>query len=221
MRRAVHVPPSSGLRSLLVIAATIGALLLGVSGAGAEAPADARSAEQRIVERARLEVTRRVAYDPAWVQLGYPNGDPPENRGVCTDVVVRAYRAAGVDFQARVHDDVRRRPDAYATIKRADPSIDHRRVGPLLTYLRGHARAAPLRFDDPSAWRPGDIVVWALRSCPTCSPDHVGIVSDRRGPRGLPMVIHNIGPIPTEEDRLDAWTVLGHFRWQDLGKDAR
>ena len=72
----------------------------------------------------------------------------------------------------------------------------------------------PAATDDAevASWEPGDVVVWGFRPCPACTPDHVGIVSDRKGPRGMPLVIHNIGPMPSEDDRLDAFTILGHFR---------
>jgi uncharacterized protein len=84
----------------------------------------------------------------------------------------------------------------------------------MLVYLRAHATSLPTTFDDTAlaTWQPGDVVVWAFRPCPSCNPDHVGIVSDRLGPRGMPLVLHNIGPVPSEDDRLDTWTVLGHFR---------
>lgn len=164
------------------------------------------------MRRARLEVDRKVTYDPAYVSIAYPNGDVAAERGVCTDVVIRSLRSVGIDLQARIHEDIQRRPDAYTTVKRADANIDHRRVTPMLAYLRAHATALTKGFDDPAAWKPGDVVVWSFRPCPSCNPDHVGIVSDRKGPRGLPLVIHNIGPVPSEEDQLDAWTILGHFR---------
>ena len=167
-----------------------------------------------IVARARLEVSRSVTYDSSYLSLAYPNGDPSPDRGVCTDVVVRSLRATNIDLQQLVHEDILRRPAAYATVKRADRNIDHRRVSPMLVYLRAHATSLPTAFDDASlaTWQPGDVVVWAFRACPACNPDHVGIVSDARGPRGLPLVLHNIGPVPSEDDRLDAFTVLGHFR---------
>lgn len=168
-----------------------------------------------IVARARLEVARAVTYDPAWVAIGYPGGDPPPDRGVCTDVVIRSFRAAGVDLQKAIHEDIVARRAAYKkTVQRPDRNIDHRRVGPMLTYLRAHAISLPTTFDEAavSTWLPGDIVVWAFKPCPSCTPNHVGIVSDRKGPRGLPLVLHNLGPTPSEDDQLDAWTVLGHFR---------
>jgi len=170
------------------------------------------------VARARGEVDRQVVYDPAYVRLSfragadtghvvYPGGDLDASRGVCTDVVVRALRAVGVDLQERVHADIVAHPAAYPRVTAPDTNIDHRRVGPLLVYLRRHA-VAPA----PTDWQPGDIVVYAFNPCPRCTPDHVGIVSDRRGPRGKLLVIHNMGPRPSEDDVIDEWTQLGHFR---------
>jgi uncharacterized protein YijF (DUF1287 family) len=167
-----------------------------------------------IVARARVEVDRGVTYDSSWFQLGYPNGDPAPDKGVCTDVVIRALRTSSLDLQQLVHEDILRRPAAYPTVTTPDRNIDHRRVSPMLVYLRAHATALPRTFDEPAlaSWQPGDVVVWAFHACPSCNPDHVGIVSDRMGPRGIPLVIHNMGPTPSEDDRLDAFTVLGHFR---------
>jgi uncharacterized protein YijF (DUF1287 family) len=162
-----------------------------------------------VVARAREEVTRGVSYDPAWYPMRYPGGDVDSSLGVCTDVVVRGYRAAGVDLQKLVHEDVLRAGAAYVPwVKTPDASIDHRRVGPLLTYLRRHARALPVDGD----YAAGDIVVISFNACPSCSPQHVGVVSDKLGPRKLPLLIHNMGPTPREDDTLDAWTHLGHFR---------
>ncbi|WP_437303083.1 DUF1287 domain-containing protein [Sorangium sp. So ce388] len=176
-----------------------------------------------IVARARLEVARAVTYDPAWVAIGYPGGDPAPDRGVCTDVVIRAVRAAGVDLQRTIHEDILARPAVYTTVKRPDRSIDHRRVTPMLTYLRAHATSLPTTFDGAAVgtWEAGDIVVWSFAPCPSCTPDHVGIVSDHKGPRGIPLVLHNIGPRPSEDDHLDAWTVLGHFRLRGASAPER
>jgi uncharacterized protein YijF (DUF1287 family) len=194
---------------------TFVALAATETAAWAEGPAPPAPRSSPVVARARLEVARAVTYDPAWAAIPYPNGDPAPDRGVCTDVVIRSLRAAGIDLQQRIHEDILRRPAAYTTVTRPDRNIDHRRVTPMLTYLRAHAASLPKTFEDASSWRPGDVVVWAFRPCPACSPDHVGIVSDRVGPRGLPLVLHNLGPAPTEDDRLDAWTILGHFRTAD------
>ncbi|MCL2726356.1 MAG: DUF1287 domain-containing protein [Polyangiaceae bacterium] len=198
---------------ILVVFAIVLALVTAVPSASADRPAaSSESRAASVVLRARLEVERKVTYDPAYVVLAYPNGDVAVDRGVCTDVVIRAYRTVGIDLQARIHQDILRRPSAYTTVKRADANIDHRRVAPMLAYMRAHATAITSTFEDRSAWQPGDVVVWSFRPCPSCSPNHVGVVSDKTGPRGLPLVIHNIGPVPSEDDTLDAWTVLGHFR---------
>jgi uncharacterized protein len=184
------------------------------------AAAQGQGAERRgaIVSRARLEVARGVSYDPAYFRLTfrdeadtgrsvYPGGDLDPSRGVCTDVVVRGMRAVGVDLQERVHKDILAHPGTYTTVTAPDANIDHRRVGPLLTYLKGHARA--VADADVQA---GDIVVFAFHACPACTPDHIGIVSDQTGSRGRPLVIHNVGPKPSEDDVLDSWTRLGVFR---------
>lgn len=174
---------------------------------------DAPASANPIVERARLEVTRGVTYDSAWVAIPYPGGDPPAAQGVCTDVVVRSLRTVGVDLQKLIHEDIVARRTAYKSVAKVDRNIDHRRVTPMLTYMKAHATSLPTSTADPKVWQPGDVIVWALKGCPgPCTPDHVGVVSDRIGPRGLPLVLHNIGPAPSEVDALDAWSILGHFR---------
>jgi uncharacterized protein YijF (DUF1287 family) len=207
-------------RGCLVVLAFVG--LLGIDSAAADEP----TRESRIVARAREEIARHVVYDAAYFRLSfhegkdtgrtvYPGGDLDPNRGVCTDVVIRALREVGVDLQEKVHQDILAHRSAYPQVHDPDANIDHRRVGPLLIFLRAHAEniAVPkdgvLRQGD---FRPGDVVVWAFRRAPMSTPDHIGLVSDTMGPRGLPLVLHNIGPKPTEDDVLDAWTMLGHFR---------
>ncbi len=163
----------------------------------------------RVVARAREEVAKGVSYDPAWYPMRYPGGDIDASLGVCTDVVIRGYRAAGIDLQKLVHEDVLRASSAYVPwVKTPDATIDHRRVGPLLTYLRRHARSLPVTSD----YAAGDVVVISFTACPSCSPQHIGVVSDKMGPRSIPLLIHNMGPTPREDDTLDAWTHLGHFR---------
>jgi|CXWL01.1.fsa_nt_gi uncharacterized protein YijF (DUF1287 family) len=186
-------------------------LALGLAAFARPAAADPPNAAP-IVARARLEIERRVTYDAAWLPIAYPNGDPPPDKGVCTDVVIRSYRAVGFDFQKAIHEDVLAVPKAYATVNKPDAAIDHRRVSPMLAYLQRHGRGLTKTFEHPLEWRAGDIVVWSFKPRARATPDHVGIVSDTIGPRGLPLIVHNIGPAPSEDDRLDAWTVLGHFR---------
>jgi uncharacterized protein YijF (DUF1287 family) len=176
-----------------------------------------------VLARGRLEVAREVTYDGQYRVLSfederdrghpvYPGGDGPPTRGVCTDLVVRSLRAAGLDLQLEVHEDLTRVPEAYAPfVRRPDANIDHRRVGPLLVWLGRHRAPRTLDVADRASFAPGDIVVWTFGACPACKPDHIGLVSDRIGPRGQRLVLHNPGPRPTEDDALDTWPLIGHF----------
>lgn len=165
-----------------------------------------------VLARGRLEVARRVEYDSTYVRLSYPGGDAAPDKGVCTDVVIRALRAAGMDLQSLVHQDIVRAPDAYsAWVKSPDSNIDHRRVGPLQVYFSRHAKTIPL---SDATYKAGDVVVisFCKVAAPSCYPHHIGLVSDTIGPRGLPLLIHNLGPTPSEDDSLDAWSRIAHFR---------
>lgn len=168
------------------------------------------AAASELVEAARTQVGVTVTYDPAYVRLDYPMGDVASDRGVCTDVVIRAYRAVGLDLQQAVHEDMRAHFDAYPALwglRRPDRNIDHRRVPNLETWLR-RQNAELNASTDPEAYQPGDLVTWRL---PGNLP-HIGIVSDRRSTDGRPLVIHNIGAGTQEEDVLFAWTVTARFR---------
>ncbi len=159
---------------------------------------------------AQVGVTRH--YDGSYVRLAYPGGDVPADRGVCSDVVIRALRATGLDLQQAVHQDMRRNFAAYPRLwglRRPDRNIDHRRVPNLEAWLRraGHALPASGRAAD---YRPGDLVSWRL---PGGLP-HIGIVSDRvaRDGSGRLLVVHNRGAGARVEDVLLAWPPVGHFR---------
>lgn len=179
-------------------------------GAGFAA-AQAAGEPEKIVEAARAQVGVTTHYDPAYVVIPYPGGDVPEERGVCTDVVIRALRVAlDFDLQKAVHEDMKAHFALYPKIwglTRTDRNIDHRRVPNLQTYFRRHAVALdPSR--DPAAYRPGDLVTCML---PGNLP-HIMIVSDRKTSSGTPLVIHNIGAGAREEDRLFAYPLTGHYR---------
>ncbi len=166
-----------------------------------------------VLAGARDCVRRAPLYDPAYVPLAYPGGDPGWRRGVCTDVVIRSFRTAGVDLQVLVHEDVQSRPAAYR-ISRPDPSIDHRRVRNLVVFFSRYAETLPV----DGRWQPGDIVVWDLKR--RGISDHIGILSDRSAPLGRPLVFHHFprrGPFtghPSEDDCLHRWRILHHFRWR-------
>ncbi len=186
------------------------ALLVLFLAAGSVAAQDA--AVTKILDAAHGQVGVTRYYDGGYVRLAYPGGDVPTDRGVCTDVVIRAFRAAGLDLQQAVHEDMRRSFSAYPKLwglARPDRNIDHRRVPNLETWARRAGHALPVGAD-PAAYRPGDLVSWRL---PNGLP-HIGLVSDRRAPDGSGrlLVIHNIGAGTQVEDVLFAWPPVGHFR---------
>lgn len=162
-----------------------------------------------LVRHARSQVGKTLHYDPAYTTLAYPGGDVPIERGVCTDVVIRALRPLGLDLQKAVHEDMRAHFAAYPKhwgLKRPDRNIDHRRVPNLQRWFERHRWSQPVT-QTASDYRAGDLVTWML---PGNLP-HIGIVSDRRtGTR--PLIIHNIGRGAKEEDVLFAWPVTGHYR---------
>jgi len=154
--------------------------------------------------RDRLEVT--VRYDGHYRGIDYPNGDVPANIGVCTDVVIRTYRAAfGFDLQKAVHEDMRENFSAYPThwgLRRPDKNIDHRRVPNLEVYLTRAGHDLPITRL-AADYQPGDIVSWRLDGgSGRGGVPHIGIVSDRLSPRATPLIIHNIGQGPEESDIL-------------------
>ena len=159
-------------------------------------PACATTWQQKLVVAAETQIGRTVTYDPTYVKLGYPGGDVPEDRGVCTDVVIRAYRKGlSFDLQKAVHDDMSARFSAYPRhwgLKRTDRNIDHRRVPNLQTYLR--LKGAKRDTED---FRPGDLVTMML---PGNLP-HIGIVSFTMSDDGSrPLLVHNIGGGAQRED---------------------
>lgn len=161
-----------------------------------------------IAARRQIGVTTR--YDPAYVRLPYPNGDVPQDRGVCTDVVIRALRTEGLDLQRSVHEDMRANFAKYPQkwgLRGPDRNIDHRRVPNLQTWFarQGWSRM-PTR--NASDYRAGDLVTWML---PGNLP-HIGIVGDRMSLAGTPLIVHNIGRGAREEDILFAYPITGHYR---------
>ena len=164
-----------------------------------------------LVAAARRQIGVTVVYDPAYVRLPYPGGDVPASRGVCTDVVIRAFRSQSIDLQQRVHEDMRAHFAQYPQkwgLRAPDSNIDHRRVPNLQTWFerQGWSLKVSARAAD---YRAGDIVTWTL---PGNLP-HIGIVSDRRTTlRGVPLIIHNIGHGAREDDILFDYPITGHYR---------
>jgi len=163
---------------------------------------------------AALQLTEQeVIYDPGYYAMDYPMGDVPADRGVCTDVVIRAYRAMGIDLQKEVHEDMAANFEAYPSIwglSRPDPNIDHRRVPNLMRFFERHGTEKDLR-SNAGDYVPGDIVCWNLGGAVT----HIGIISNRMSPDGLrPLVVHNIGSGQVLEDCLFDNRIIGHYIYQ-------
>ena len=160
-----------------------------------------------------------VAYDPSYRKIPYPGGDVPDNTGVCTDLIVRAYRKLNVDLQVLVHEDMKAAFHAYPRqwgLSAPDANIDHRRVLNLVTFFSRHGETLPVSHHGED-YAPGDIVSWQL---PDNRP-HIGIVSTiPNGSGSRYLIIHNIGNGPRSEDVLFKWTVRGHFRFKPASSES-
>lgn len=173
--------------------------------------------EARLIAAAIERAQHSVLYDGAYRRLAYPGGDVPDGVGVCTDVVIRAYRAGlSIDLQQRVHEDMARDFAAYPNIwglSRPDPNIDHRRVPNLAVFFTRHGRKLPVT-NNGADYKPGDLVTWMVGG----SLPHIGIVTDRRSLDGArPLIAHNIGRGPKLEDMLFDYPITGHFRYLPEG----
>ena len=160
---------------------------------------------------ARSQIGKTVRYDPEYRSLDYPNGDVPIDRGVCTDVVIRAMREAyHLDLQKLVHEDMKAAFSKYPQqwgLQKPDRNIDHRRVPNLRTFFRRKGWSLPVT-QNAADYLPGDLITCIV---PPNLP-HIMIVSDRKNGMGVPLVIHNIGAGVLEEDRLFAFEHTGHYR---------
>lgn len=162
---------------------------------------------------AAYELTKQdVEYDPAYFSIPYPNGDVPANKGVCTDVVIRAYRKMGIDLQKEVHEDMAANFSKYPSIwkaKSTDRNIDHRRVPNLMTFFERKGLSLPID-KNPSTYQPGEVVCWNLGGATT----HIGIVSNIRSTvdQNRFQIVHNIGAGQVVEDCLLNFKIIGHYR---------
>jgi uncharacterized protein len=166
----------------------------------------------RIALAAEAQVGVTTIYDPQYVRLAYPNGDVPIERGVCTDVVVRAFRGIGVDLQVRVHEDMAKNFSLYPKdwgLSAPDANIDHRRVQNLSKYFERLGKQVRNIADD-GAFKPGDVVAWQLSGW----MQHIGIVAVDVVPgTNRHYLIHNIGAGTQKEDVLRSYKILGNYRW--------
>jgi uncharacterized protein YijF (DUF1287 family) len=165
------------------------------------------------------QTTQTTGYDASYVKLDYPNGDVPLETGVCADVVVRAFRKAGIDLQKELHEDMKKNFTKYPQkwgARRPDANIDHRRVPNLMTWFDRQGKARPVT-KDAKDYLPGDVVSWQLDN----GLPHIGMVSkikvegtERHG------VVHNIGLGARIEDVLFTWKITGHYRYFEHKQDA-
>jgi len=166
---------------------------------------------QRLAYAAEDIVDPGVVYDAAYVQIPYPNGDVPAKRGVCADVVIRAYRRVGIDLQARVHEDMQAHFSAYPRmwgLHRPDPNIDHRRVYNLAAFFKRHGATLPVTKHGAD-YQPGDIVVWRVQN-----QGHIGIVSSLCSrSRDRYLIVHNSGGGQVLQDMLFNYPIIGHYRY--------
>lgn len=171
-----------------------------------------------VLEGARREAEKGTRYIEQYHTLNFPGGDVPPNTGVCTDLVIRAFRNAGVDLQKRVHEDRKANPSAYPThiweYKAADTNIDHRRCQNLTVWFKRHSQSLTIKTDKDSLdeWQAGDVVFYVR---PMAShPWHVAIVSDKRDHDGMPLIIDAYPPRTAEVYRLDQWAPIhSHYRY--------
>src|SRR3984957_4370685 len=168
---------------------------------------------RRLVAAAIERAHHSVRYVSAYVSIPYPGGDVPADTGVCSDEIIRSYRAVGVDLQKEVHEDMLQNFAAYPNKRRwllahPDSNIDHRRVPNLMVFFERKGESLPItsRAEDYS---PGDLITWDLGG----NVPHIGIVVDQKGGRGRYMIVHNIGEGPKMEDVLFNWKITAHYRY--------
>jgi uncharacterized protein YijF (DUF1287 family) len=190
------------------------ALFLGVLCAGGLVAAQAQPEplQARLVAAALERTTHQVTYDGSYRAIPYPGGDVPDHLGVCTDLVIRSYRAVGIDLQRAVHEDMAAAFPSYPGLwglTAPDPNIDHRRVPNLRTFFHRHGLSLE-PSDDPGAYLPGDIVTWRLAG----NQPHIGLVTHHLAPESnRPLIVHNIGAGPRLEDMLFRYAITGHYRY--------
>ncbi|HSF25256.1 MAG TPA: DUF1287 domain-containing protein [Blastocatellia bacterium] len=174
-------------------------------------PASTNPQINKLVDSAIEQTQYTFSYDASYVRLDYPGGDVPRDRGVCADVIVRAFRAAGVDLQKEVHEDMAKHfgsyPDRWGA-RKPDKNIDHRRVPNLMTFFERLGRSVPIS-KSASDYLPGDVVAWELDNHLL----HIGIVSDAVAAQTQAyLVVHNIGSGAKIEDVVLSWKIIGHYR---------
>ena len=144
---------------------------------------------------------------PKYKSAYYAGGYPPDNEGVCTDLVWRALKNAGYSLKELVDEDIKNNLSSYEKIEKPDPNIDFRRVYNLKVFFDRNTNKLTNNVYEIAQWQPGDIVIF--------EESHIGIISDKRNKKGIPYLIHNTAQPVREEDVLERYKdiITGHYRW--------
>jgi len=155
---------------------------------------------------------RSIVYDPSYVSLEYPGGDVDPKTGVCTDVIIRAYRVLDIDLQKELHEDILKSKSAYSRVDRIDKNIDHRRVPNLAVFFTRHGKKLEVT-DNPDDYQPGDIIWWELGG--PGGIDHIGIVVNKKTADGSRhLMVHNVGGGQAVEDFMFNAHIKGHYSYE-------
>jgi uncharacterized protein YijF (DUF1287 family) len=175
-------------------------------------PVAEKSFPEKLSDAALALTNDMVDYDPTYFKISYPNGDVPKNKGVCTDVVIRAYRKLGIDLQKEVHQDMQQHFAKYPKnwgLKKTDTNIDHRRVPNLQTFFKRHGTSYVVT-DNAAHYKTGDLVTWMLGG----KLPHIGIVTAKKSADGKRnLIVHNIGAGQVLEDCLFKYDITGHYSY--------
>ncbi len=168
---------------------------------------------EKLADSAYILTFQKVTYDPAYFSIPYPNGDVPADKGVCTDVVIRAYRKMGIDLQKEVHEDMKANFGLYPKnwgLSKPDRNIDHRRVPNLMKFFSRKGKELSIT-ENTSDYKPGHIVCWNLGGATT----HIGIVSSiQNKDKTRYLIVHNIGAGQVLEDCLFSFKIIGHYVYE-------
>ncbi len=170
--------------------------------------------EEKLSNAAISIIDETIQYDPSYIGIEYPNGDVPKNKGVCTDVVIRAYRKLNIDLQKEVHKDLKANFSKYPNLKKwglkkPDTNIDHRRVPNLEVFFTRKGEKLEVT-DNSNDYKTGEIVTWMING----KLPHIGIVTHKKSADGKrPLLVHNVGGGQVLEDCLFSWKIVGHFKY--------
>jgi uncharacterized protein len=174
----------------------------------------ANTFEEKLALAAISIIDPTIEYDPSYFPIKYPNGDVPKNKGVCTDVIIRAYRKLGIDLQREVHEDMKANFSKYPNLKKwgmtkPDTNIDHRRVPNLETFFERKGIKLPVS-ENADTYKTGEIVTWMINE----KLPHIGIITNKKSSDGQRrLIVHNVGYGQVLEDCLFSYKIVGHFKY--------